>query len=280
MRRLVDRVAVITGGAWGVGGVTARRMAEEGAKVLMADIDDHKAQANADEIRSKGGVAQALRIDVGRHEDVKAMVRKTVELWGKIDILVNNAPPQGEGMVGTALDVSEEAWDRAMDISMKSIFLGAKYAVPHMRQNGGGNIVNISSGHGLFGSPGNLVYDTAKAAVIAITRQLATDFGPWGIRINVICPGHVLTERQVAGMWDNGTNTEGLKFLEDQYPLKRAAQMVDIANAVVFLCSDEASFITGHNLVVDGGLTVQLQDALAVQQAHYIQDHPPIKLPW
>ena len=278
MPNLVNRVAIVTGGAWGIGGATARRLAEEGAKVLIADIDEEAAKANAQKIQEAGGTSEVCRANVGKHGDVEAMVQKVAGLWGGVDILVNNAYSAPEDSQGSALEVTEEGWDLAMAVMLKSIFLGAKYAVPLMHQLGGGSIVNISSGHGLLGSPGNMVYDTGKAAVIALTRQMATDFGPWGIRVNAICPGHILKERQTAAMWQN--NPEGLRFFENQYPLRRCGQPVDIANAVMFLCSDEASFITGQTLAVDGGHTIQLQENLCVQQAHYIREHPQVGLPY
>jgi 3-oxoacyl-[acyl-carrier protein] reductase len=147
-----------------------------------------------------------------------------------------------------------------------------------MQRSGGGAIVNIASVHGLLMAPKALVYEAGKAAVIGMTRQMATDFGPLGIRVNAICPGHIVTERMHATRWEK--MPEGLSFFAEQYPLRRVGRPVDIANAVVFLCSDEASFITGHALAVDGGLTVQLQEDLGVHLAHYIKEHPETPLPY
>ena len=207
------------------------------------------------------------------------MVQQAVDRWGRLDILVNNAyaPLGGEGR-GSALEVSEAAWDRGMAVLVKSMFLGAKYAVPPMQRAGAGSIVNISSVHGLLMASNFLVYEAGKSAVIGMTRQMACDFGPLGIRVNAICPGHIVTERIQASMWDD--NPGGLRFFEQQYPVRRCGRPVDIANAVVFLCSEEASFITGHALVVDGGLTIQLQENLGVHLAHYIQEHPDTQLPY
>jgi NAD(P)-dependent dehydrogenase (short-subunit alcohol dehydrogenase family) len=207
------------------------------------------------------------------------MVRQAVERWGRLDILVNNAyGPLDDAGRGGALEVEEAAWDQGTAVLVKSMFLAAKYAVPHMRRLGRGSIVNLSSVHGLLAAPGALVYEAGKAAVIGVTRQMATDFGPWGIRVNAICPGHIVTERIQARMWD--ANPGGLRFFEQQYPLRRCGRPVDVANAVVFLCSEEASFITGQALVVDGGLSIQLQENLGVHLAHYIQEHPDTKLPY
>jgi len=279
MQRLAGQVAIVTGGAQGIGGATARRLAEEGASVLLADIDLETAEKNAQAIRAAGGTVATLRADVGKHEDIRAMVDEAERRWGKLSILVNNAyNPIGGDDGGSAVEVSEEAWDRCLAVLMKSIFLGAKYAVPAMQRSGGGSIVNISSVHGLLQAPGSLIYEAGKSAVIGMTRQMAIDFGPLGIRVNAICPGHIVTERIQASMWDN--NPEGLRFFEEQYPVRRCGRPDDIANAVVFLCSNEASFVTGHALVVDGGLSIQLQENLAVHLAHYIQEHPTTRLPY
>ncbi len=278
MRRLEGQVAVVTGGAMGIGGAAARRLAEEGAKTLIADIDVPAAEANAEMIRAAGGTAEVIRADVGSHDDIRAMIEKASQLWGRLDILVNNAYSPAHGPdTGSALDVSEERWDLEMGVLAKSIFLGVKYAVPEMRKTGAGSIVNIASVHGILMAPGKLVYEAGKSAVIGMTRQMATDFGPLGIRINAICPGHIVTERIQAS---RGEDSSGARFLEDQYPLRKVGRPVDVANAIVFLSSDEASFITGHALVVDGGLTVQLQEDFGVRQAHYVQERPDTDLPY
>lgn len=276
-QRLAGQVAIVTGGGQGIGGATARRLAEEGASVLIADVDSTAAERNAAAISAAGGTVATLATDVGRHEDIRVMVDEAARRWGKLTILVNNAytgPPDARG---SAVAVSEEGWDRGLAILMKAVFLGAKYAVPAMRQAGGGAIVNVSSVHGLLMAPGSLVYEAGKSAVIGMTRQMATDFGPLGIRVNAVCPGHIVTERTQA-QWEE--NPSGLRFFEQQYPVRHCGRPVDIANAIVFLCSEEASFITGHTLVVDGGLSVQLQENLGVQLAHYIQEHPETRLPY
>ncbi|MDA0769607.1 MAG: SDR family oxidoreductase [Chloroflexi bacterium] len=277
MQRLKDQVAIVTGGASGIGGATCRRLAEDGAKVLIADIDVPAAEANAAKIRDAGGTAEVLKADVGSHDDIRNMVRTAVDRWGRLDILVNNAYSPAHGAGGSALDVTEEAWDIGMSLLVKSIFLGTKYAVPEMQKIGGGNIVNIASVHGLLMAPERLVYEAGKSAVIGMTKQMATDFGPMGIRVNAICPGHIVTER-LEEQWAG--NPTGLQFFEDQYPLRKVGRPVDIGNSIAFLCSDEASFITGHALVVDGGLTVQLQEDFGVRQAHYLTQNPDTQMPF
>ena len=278
MRRLDGQVAVVTGGAQGIGGAAARRLAEEGARVLIADIDSAASETNVEAIRRSGGTAASLRADLGRHEDVSTMIERATDLWGRLDILVNNAysPLHGGGR-GGAVDVTEEEWDVGMGLLVKSIFLGVKYAVPEMRKEGGGSIVNISSVHGMLMAPDKLIYETGKSAVIGMTRQMATEYGPMGIRVNAICPGHIVTERLQAS-WSE--NPSGLRFFEDQYPIRKVGRPVDVANAIVFLCSEEAAFITGHALVVDGGLTVQLQEDFGVRQARFMLENADTRLPY
>lgn len=278
MGRLEGKVAIVTGGAQGIGGATARRLAEEGAQVLIADIDVATAETNAERIRSGGGEADVVRVDVGKRSDIEMMVRRAVDKWGRLDILFNNAFDVLTASSGSAVDLSEEVWDAKMNVLLKSIFLAAKYAIPEMRKVGGGSIVNTSSVHGMFGAPGVLIYETAKHAVIGATRQMATEYGPDGIRVNAVLPGHMLTERLREHVWKD--NPSGLEFFKNQYPLRDVGRAEDIANAVLFLCSDEASFITGHPLVVDGGLTIQLQENFGVRQAHYLRDNPDTVLPY
>lgn len=276
MSGFTGRAAIVTGGAAGIGGATARRLAQDGASVLVADIDLAAAQANAAAIRAAGDSAAAFAADVGSHDDIAAMVSRAVELWGRLDILVNNAYSPTDGVDGDALTVSEQAWDVGMATLVKAHFLAAKHAVPHMQANGG-SIVNISSVHGLLMAPRKLIYEAGKSAVIGITKQMAIDFGPLGIRVNAICPGHIVTEKQQE-IWN--ANPAGLRYFEDQYPVRRTGTPDDIANAVAFLCSDDASFITGHALVVDGGLTIQLQEDFSVRQVNYIRQHPETQMPY
>src|SRR5688500_2641420 len=160
MERLAGQVAIVTGGGTGIGGATARLLAEEGAKVLIADINLQLANENVDRIKSAGGTAEVVEADTGSHADIKAMVERAVDLWGSLQIRVNNAySPSGAAGAGGATEISEEAWDRGMAVLVKSMYLGAKYAVPHMRQAGGGSIINISSVHGLLTAPKSLIYE-------------------------------------------------------------------------------------------------------------------------
>lgn len=277
MNALENHVAIVTGGAMGIGGAASRNLAASGAKVLIADIALEPAEANAQTIRELGGTALAVEADVSTASGIESMIERAVDEWSRLDILVNNAFSPIPGGNQSVLDTTEEQWDSGMALLVKAIFLEAKYAVPHIAKQGKGSIVNISSVHGMLTAPGSLVYEAGKSAVIGVTRQMATEFGPLGIRVNAICPGHIVTER-IQPQWD--ANPSGLEFFKDQYPLRKVGEPDDIANAVGFLCSDAASFITGHTLVVDGGLTIQLQENFGVRQARFIQENPDTVLPY
>lgn len=277
MGNLEDQVAIVTGGATGIGGATARVLAGRGAKVLIADIDEETAAGNVQAIADAKGTAAAVRIDVSKAEDCQRMVTEAVDRWGRLDILVQNAfgvVTMPEGFQGGAEDVAEDAWDYGLSVLAKALYLGAKYAVPVMREGGGGNIVNLASVHSLLQAPGWLIYEAGKAAVVGMTRQMATEYGPDGIRVNCVCPGHIVTEG-LTKMWE--PNPAGLAFYGDMYPLRRTGVPDDIAKPIAFLCSDDASFITGHALVIDGGLTIQIQEDFGVRMAQYARSHPEME---
>ncbi len=277
MDRLAGQVAIVTGGAQGIGGATARKLAAEGARVLLADIDEATMEQNAARIREAGGTVETIVTDVSEGEQIKRMVDAAVGHWGALHILVNNAYTGGQEMRGSAVEVSETHWNQGLAILMTAIFLGVKHAVPVMERSGGGAIVNLSSVHGLLMAPRHIVYEAGKSAVIGMTRQMAIDFGSLGIRVNAICPGHIVTER-IKPDWD--AHPDGLRYFEQQYPVRRTGKPEDIANAIAFLCSEEASFITGQALTVDGGLTIQLQEDFAVNMAHYLREQPDTWLPY
>jgi NAD(P)-dependent dehydrogenase (short-subunit alcohol dehydrogenase family) len=276
VQRLSGHVAIVTGGGQGIGGATARRLAEEGAKVLIVDYDESAIEKNLATIRGAGGTVEALHADLGNTGTLHSMVDEALRHYGTLTILVNNAYAAAPGSRGSALEITEEGFDGGMLGLTRPIFLGIRHAVPEMQKAGGGAIVNIASVHGILVAPRKLVYEAGKAAVIAMTRQMATDFGPLGIRVNAIMPGHIVTEHMHERQWEK--NPEGVRFFEQHYPVRRVGRPVDIANAVVFLCSDEASFITGHALPVDGGMTVQLQEDLTVHAAHWARANPDIRM--
>jgi len=247
--------------------------------VFIADIDDAAAAANVNTIQQSGGTAVASHVDVSQSADIARMVNEAVDQFGRLDILVQNAfgVMAGESQIhGSALTVEEDSWDYGIDILLKALYLGPKNAIPHMRASGGGNIVNLASVHSFLQEPGMLVYEAAKAGVVGMTRQMATEFGPDGIRVNAIAPGHIVGEG-LAKMWE--ANPSGHEFFANQYPVRRTGVPDDIANGIAFLCSEEASFITGHTLAIDGGLTVQLQERFGARQGRYIQENPDTEIP-
>ena len=277
MYNLNGKVAIVTGGALGIGGASARKLASCGAKVLIADIVDSEAKKNVESIEKSGGIATSSHVDVAEGKDISRMINEAVGHYGGLDILVQNAGGSvvSKAIHGSALEVDEDQWDFGINVYLKALYLGAKYAIPHLKSGDGGIIVNIASIHGILQEPGRLVYEAAKTGVIGMTRQLASEFGPEGIRVNAIAPGHTLVERS-AQAWKK--NPTGHKFVSNQYPIGRTGTPDDIANGIAFLCSDESSFITGHTLTIDGGLTVQLQGKFGVKQAQYIIDNPDTNL--
>lgn len=248
---LSDKVAIVTGAAHGIGRATALRLAQEGASVIVADIQDELGAATVQTTQDAGGSARYVHADVGRHEQIRAMVQDAVDTYGRLDILVNNAYWTKAGSV---MELEEEDWDRAMAVMLKAIYLAGKYAFPQMEKVGGGAIVNIASVHGSAAWPNNAAYETAKAGVINLTRQMAIDGGPLGIRVNAVSPGLILTQ-------DHYSSEDRLEWTRRIYPLGRGGQPEEMASVINFLVSEEASFITGHNLVADGGLSIQLQDS-------------------
>jgi NAD(P)-dependent dehydrogenase (short-subunit alcohol dehydrogenase family) len=250
MDKLTGKRALITGAASGIGQATALLLAREGAAVAAADIDEAGGRAVAQQIRDEGGQAVFLRCDVTCADDCRRAVQQTVERLGGLDVLFNNA-----GIIRRAdvADTTEEEWDLVMAVNVKSIFLLSKYAVPVMVQAGGGAIVNTSSGWGLVGGRNAISYCASKGAVVNMTRAMALDHGPQNIRVNCICPGDTDTPMLRNEARQLGESDE--VFLADaaDRPLQRIGRPEDIARAVLYLVSDDASFVTGTALVVDGG---------------------------
>ena len=265
------KVTIVTGGALGIGGGISRKFSEKGSKIVIADIDLKASLENSEKIRNLGGECEVIKTDVSKSSDIKKMVDFTLEKYGRIDNLIQNAFSTGNNTSfgGSALEVEEQSWDQGIAMLQKAIYLGAKYAGEELIRNKG-NIINISSVHGLLMSKGALIYEAGKSAVIGMTKQMACDFSPLGVRVNAICPGHIVTEKMEV-RWNEIPS--GLKFFEEQYPVRRTGIPEDIANGVAFLCSEEASFITGHSLVIDGGLSIQLQEDFGVDQAKYAKNN-------
>jgi NAD(P)-dependent dehydrogenase (short-subunit alcohol dehydrogenase family) len=244
---LLDKVAIVTGAGSGIGAASAHRFAREGAAVVVVDIREAKAAQVAGAIEADGGTATAFGADVSQPGPSAAMVDFAVERFGGLDVLFNNA---GTLRPGSAVDLSVEDWDLVMAVNVRSVFLGAKFAVPTMRRRGGGSIVNTASVSGLHGDGGAVVYAASKAAVVNLTRALSTDHAPDGIRANAICPGTIETPPVRRMMQD----PDALRVNLEANSLGRLGRPEEIAAAAAWLASDEASFVTGEVLVVDGGL--------------------------
>ena len=252
-RRLEGKVAIITGAASGIGRATALLFSEEGAKVVVCDVDAERGVKVRDEIVERGGDAIFVRADVTKAEDVRRLVKETVKKYGRIDVLVNNA---GIASIGTVLDVPEEEWDRVLAVNLKGPFLCSKYVVPEMIKAGGGVIVNVASVLGLVGSRGEAAYCASKGGLVALTRAMALDFAEHNIRVNCVCPGSVETpmrEHVLAKKAKKESRSTG----EAEIPLGRVARPEEIARAILFLASDDSSYATGSILVVDGGWMAQ-----------------------
>jgi NAD(P)-dependent dehydrogenase (short-subunit alcohol dehydrogenase family)/molybdopterin converting factor small subunit len=261
--RLDGKVALVTGAAQRIGRAIAGELAEQGARVVIADVQDEPGERAAREV---GGAF--VHADVGRHEDIRGMVEFAVGRFGRLDILVNNAHWEKHG---TVVELDEADWDKSFDVLLKALYLGCKYAIPEMRKVGAGSIVNISSVHGSGVSDRYVTYQSAKAAVIHFTRQVAWDFGPERIRCNCICPGAIPTieerERQIA----DPLLLEEVTLMK---PLKRPGHPRDIARAALFFVSDLAEWVTGQALTVDGGEFMALSTVGMQRMRDHLRRHP------
>jgi NAD(P)-dependent dehydrogenase (short-subunit alcohol dehydrogenase family) len=248
---LDGKVAFVTGAASGIGRATALAFAREGANVVVADIDQRGNQDTVRMIDDLGGQALAVNCDVTRSEDVRSALIKTVERFGRLDYAFNNAG--AEQQPKPTADITEEEWDRIITINLRSVFLCLKYEIPLMLQHGGGAIVNTSSGAGIRVFGRGAAYAAAKHGVVGLTKDAALDYASSNIRINAICPGIIDTE--MMDRFTGGTPEERDRVIA-QEPIGRMGKPDEIAATVVWLCSDVASFVTGHAMVVDGGQTL------------------------
>lgn len=249
--KLDGRVSVITGGSSGIGRGTALLFAAEGSKVVVADVDDRGGEETVALIGESGGDALFVLVDVSQSSQVRDMVRKTVEHYGRLDLLVNIAGRQAE--VPPLVDVSEEEWDLVMDVNLKGIFLACKYAVPHMLDQGGGAIVNVASSVVLRGSSFSLPYSVSKAGVVQLTKTVSSQYASLGVRSNCVVPGLVDTPGSqgvegAAGVFDEAVA---------RIPVGRAGVPEDVARLILYLASDDASYVSGSSYVIDGGRNVQ-----------------------
>ena len=255
--RLKGKVAIVTGSTSGMGHATAELFAVEGASVIVNGRRRELGQQVTEGILAQGGAASYFCADVGKSDDLRNLIQFAVDTYGRLDILINNAY---SGHTGSVVDMDEEAWDYAFAVIVKAVALGSKYAIPEMMKVGGGAIVNVSSVHGFMVSRSNASYDALKAALINLTRQMAADYGKDGIRVNALCPGWIVTADGFEWFKSNPDQVRRQKAI---CPLGRPGKVSEMAQVVLFLASDASSFVTGHALVADGGLTTQLQDTVA-----------------
>ncbi|MET0660128.1 MAG: glucose 1-dehydrogenase [Steroidobacteraceae bacterium] len=245
---VAGKVALVTGGGSGIGRAAALKFAEEGANVVIADISEPGAAQTADMVRKLGREALVVKTDVTKTEDLRRMVTATIEKFGRLDAAFNNAGHPGHWT--NAKDCTEEEWDFLMNIDLKSVWLSMKFEIEAMLTSGGGNIVNTSSGAGLRPSPGMVAYVSMKHAVVGLTKSAAKDFGQQNIRVNAILPGPTLTPMLEEGF--RGMNMSP-QFAASTVSMNRLGRPEEQAEAVVWLCSDRSSFVTGVALPVDGG---------------------------
>ena len=255
MNRLAEKVAIVTGAALGLGRAIATRMAEEGAKVALLDVLDDEGITLEKELGGRGGQAKYWRCDVSKEADVKAAFAAVAKHFGKLDILVNNAGVSGANK--PTHEVSEAEWDFVQSINVKGVFFGTKHAIAYLRQNGGGCIINLSSIYGLVGAPDVPPYHASKGAVRLMTKTDAMIYAPDRIRVNSIHPGFIWTPMVQHHLAAMGDVTEGRKATDALHPLGHIGEPDDIAWGAVYLAADEAKFVTGAELVIDGGYTAR-----------------------
>jgi NAD(P)-dependent dehydrogenase (short-subunit alcohol dehydrogenase family) len=254
MGRVEGKVAVVTGGASGIGRATAQALAAEGARVGIADVDEAGGERVAAGIREAGGDAFFRRADVRSLAELEAVMAEAADRHGRLDVLVNDA---AVAVPGSAGEMAERDWGRVLDVNLSGVWRGMRAAIPRMLAQGGGSIVNLSSVQGHVGFVGWAAYAAAKGGVDALTRQAAVEYAPLGIRVNAVVPGTIMTEMNATIMRESADGDAVMAGWVAMHPVGRIGQPVEVAAAVVFLASDDAAFITGESLRVDGGMLVK-----------------------
>jgi NAD(P)-dependent dehydrogenase (short-subunit alcohol dehydrogenase family) len=252
MSNFKGKVAFVTGAANGIGRAAALAFAHEGASVALADVSEHGNHETARMIEELGGRALALKCDVTRAEDVKSALARTIEAFGRLDFAFNNAGIEPRKAAPTA-EYDEDEWNRIIDINLRGVFLCMKYEIPLILKQGGGAIVNTSSGAGIIGIKGSPAYTAAKHGLLGLTKAAALDYAAQNVRINAVCPGYIDTP--MMGRFTGGTPEGRAKVIAEE-PVGRMGKPEEIAAAVVWLCSEASAFVIGHAMVIDGGQTV------------------------
>lgn len=253
MDRMQNKVALVTGAASGIGRASAVLLAREGAAVAVTDIQSAAGQETVEEITEAGGQARYWNLDTSNEEAVQRVVNEVVETFGRLDVLVNNAGISGVNK--PTHEVTLDEWNRVISINLTGVFLVTKYAIPHMQSAGGGSIVNLSSIYGLVGAPDSPPYHAAKGGVRLMSKTDAMIYASDGIRVNSVHPGFIWTPMVENFLREQGDVAEGRRLIDSLHPIGHMGDTEDIAYGVLYLASDEAKFVTGSELVIDGGYT-------------------------
>lgn len=256
MTQLDGKVALVTGGAMGIGRASVVRLAKAGAKVVFADINEPEANETLKLVQAENGKAEFFCTDVANTSDIKNIVTHTFEKYGKIDILHNNV---GVALGGTVIETSDDVWNKVIEVNLTSVFRFCKYVIPYMIQNGGGSIVNSASVQGLMGFDGWAAYAASKGGILSLTRQIASEYAKHNVRVNSIAPGTIETPMNTKIFSEVDDPQVLIDSWNRMHPIGRFGQPEEIAEIVLFLASDASSFITGQCIVADGGMTIKAE---------------------
>lgn len=255
MHRLADKVAIITGSGSGIGRATASLFAEEGAKIAVVDMDPKSGEETVRSIKEKRGEAFFVKADITKADEVKSFVEKVIQEYGKIDVVHNNAGGWIRGFSDTVLDDQEADWDRMIDLNLKSLYYTSKAVIPYMINARGGSIINTITMNATVVTPGTQAYSAAKAGALNLTKSMSIDYGKFGVRVNGISPGEVLTPQWIATINTAPDPERAKQSIIKKIPLGRLADPEDVARVALWLASDDSKYITGVIIPVDGGLT-------------------------